>query len=43
MATYVSRGETYGHGGVFFPIIPLNRVHQRAASNHAHKHLVIVF
>jgi hypothetical protein len=41
-AEYVSRGETYGHEGVFFPIIPLNSGHQRAASNHAHKQLVTI-
>jgi len=36
-------GETHEHGDVFFYIMPSNRVPQRAASNHVHEQLVIVF
>jgi len=36
-------GETHEHGDVFFYIMPSNRGPQRAASNHVHEQLVIVF
>jgi hypothetical protein len=36
-------GETHEHGDVFFYIMPSNRGPQRAASNHAHEQLVLVF
>jgi len=36
-------GETHEHGDVFFYIMPSNMGPQRAASNHVHEQLVIVF
>jgi len=36
-------GDTHEHGDVFFYIMPSNMGPQRAASNHVHKQLVIVF
>jgi len=36
-------GETHEHGDGFFYIMPSHRGPQRAASNHVHEQLVIVF
>ncbi len=36
-------GETHEYGDVFFYIMPSNMGPQRAASNHVHEQLIIVF